>query len=913
MVNEKFVLKKILFYITKDMETPMALEVQKIEKTQLEKQFINFLNENRLKIKGKASHTGVDKNNGRFLIEGPQLKQLFIFLSKMMLAKIDSHIIEQHADIGPFLIDIDMRLKLENKKRVFGYSFVKKICEVYTKQIIEYFDLNDIQKEQLVRAFVFERPHPIEDNDKGIVKDGLHVMFPFIVSEPAIQHIIRENVIKELEELYNSLPFENTISNALDNKVIEQVGWYMYGSTKPNIPRYELKYVFDYNLSPIDLKMYSDSQLPSLLSIRNKTETTPLKESKLEEVNNYKIKTTTRKLNRKKDTSSTLTDEDKAEIYELVEMLNESRADNYDDWINLGFALHSIEPHNDDLLAIWDSFSQRSPKYDNSACEKYWNHMKIVPDGINLGSIHYWARLDNPVKYNEFRNSQIRAFIEQSETGTNVDIAKVLYKLYKYQFVCAGLRNNKWYSFGRHHWVEDEMGIGLRNKISNELVLEYIKLITYYNDKINLLEDQMESELDKKKKFDLESKVKQISKKIERLTNITKSIKTTSFIENVMKECRGLFYDPEFEKKLDEDHYKFGFKNGILDLKTSEFRDGKPDDFISIHCNVNYVPYNTNLPHLEEINDFLSKVQPNPENKVFLLKVMASLLEGHNADECFHFWTGSGGNGKSKLNALLVDALGEYAIKFPITLFTAKRGASNSVSPEVVSSKGKRYAYLEEPDEGERINVGLMKEYSGGDKIKGRGLWSNFIEFKPQFKLILFCNDMPKLPGDDNGTWRRVKALEFTSSFVNNPKNENEFLIDKYLGDKIPKWTESFMSLLVHVYFDQYKKTGLEIPQDVLKFTAEYQKDNDIYIDFISSKLIKTDNKKDKISLMALHEKYKVWYVQTYNNQKHPLKRELKKSLEKKFGKKCCVTNYLVGFVWNTSPEDEDDELKEFS
>ena len=885
----------------------MALEVNKNEKYKIEEEFQNLLNETRAK-KGKPSHTGVGKNNGRFLIEGIQLKQFFILLGKMMQAKIDSHIIEQHTDIGPFIIDIDLRLPFEQKKRIYGYSFIKKFCEVYIKYIIEYFDLNNQDKNELVRAFVFERPNIVIDEEKKIVKDGIHIMFPYIVSEPAIQNIIREHVIKELEEYYKSFPFTNTISNAIDKRVIDQVGWYMYGSTKPGVPRYELKYIFDQSLNQVDIKLYNEYQLPSLLSIRNKTETIPIKETKLEEVNNFKMINTKTKHFKKKE-STTLSENDITEIFELVDILHISRADDYDDWRNLGFALHSIEPNNDDLLSIFDNFSQKSPKYDPSEVEKFWHSIKTVPDGINLGSIHFWAKLDNPEKYAEFRNGQTRTFIEQSETGTNVDIAKVLYKLYKYQFVCASLKNNKWYKFYRHQWEEDELGIELRNKISNELVLEYCKLITHYNNVINLDEDKKEVETDKKKKFDLDARIKNMEKKIERFLLIIKNLKTTSFIDNVMKECRGLFYDKDFMDKLDENHYLFSFKNGVLDLKTGQFRDGRPEDFISLCCGVNYVQYKENLPHMEEIKDFLYKVMPDPDDRKYMITLMSSLLEGHNADESFHFWTGSGGNGKSKVNSLLVEAFGGnsngYTNKFPITLFTGKRGASNSVSPEVIESKGKRYAYLEEPSEGESINVGLMKEYSGGDKIKGRGLFQGNKEFKPQFKLILFCNDMPKLPPDDNGTWRRVKALEFKSSFVANPKNEYEFLIDKYLADKIPMWAESFMSLLVNNYFEVYKKNGLEIPQSVIKFTSEYQKDMDLYIDFVTTKLIKTDKKTDKLSLTSIHDKFKVWFTQTYNCPRFPIKKDLKKYLEKKFSK-AFTGNHLVGFIWNDSAEDSE-------
>ena len=92
-----------------------------------------------------------------------------------------------------------------------------------------------------------------------------------------------------------------------------------------------------------------------------------------------------------------------------------------------------------------------------------------------------------------------------------------------------------------------------------------------------------------------------MEKKIERFLLIIKNLKTTSFIDNVMKECRGLFYDKDFMDKLDENHYLFSFKNGVLDLKTGQFRDGRPEDFISLCCGVNYVQYKENLPHMEEI------------------------------------------------------------------------------------------------------------------------------------------------------------------------------------------------------------------------------------------------------------------------------------------------------------------------
>ena len=60
--------------------------------------------------------------------------------------------------------------------------------------------------------------HKANGIDSAIMKDGIHLMFPHVVSSPAVQKIIRENVIKELEEigLFKTIPTDNTIYDAID-------------------------------------------------------------------------------------------------------------------------------------------------------------------------------------------------------------------------------------------------------------------------------------------------------------------------------------------------------------------------------------------------------------------------------------------------------------------------------------------------------------------------------------------------------------------------------------------------------------------------------------------------------------------------------------------------------------------------
>ena len=238
---------------------------------------------------------------------------------------------------------------------------------------------------------------------------------------------------------------------------------------------------------------------------------------------------------------------------------------------------------------------------------------------------------------------------------------------------------------------------------------------------------------------------------------------------------------------------------------------------------------------------------------------------------------------------------GQYADTFPVTLFTGKRAQSNAAQPEVVQSKGKRFMQVDEPEEGANINVGLMKNFTGGDKIKGRALFKDPIEFKPQFKIILVCNDLPKVPPYDGGVWRRLEVVEFISKFVENPEEENEFPRDEHLSEKLKDWKETFMSILLD-YYKLYQKEGLKAPEEVTKYTKEFQKNCDIYFDFISRYMKPISDKNYVVNLEDLFREFKLWYTENNMGGKCICKREMITYLEKKYGKNNINNDFIKGF-----------------
>jgi phage/plasmid-associated DNA primase len=269
-----------------------------------------------------------------------------------------------------------------------------------------------------------------------------------------------------------------------------------------------------------------------------------------------------------------------------------------------------------------------------------------------------------------------------------------------------------------------------------------------------------------------------------------------------------------------------------------------------------------------------------------MLLSLATCVAGHNKEEKCRIVTGSGSNGKSLLFNLVSLALGEYYISCPITIITRKRNSSNQASPELLRIKGARCGCFQETDDGEKLNVGIMKEITGNDRFMVRGLFADAVEIKPQIKFFLACNQLPALPSVDGGVKRRLENILFGSKFTENPTKPNEFLIDNSLKQKIKDWAPTFASYLIHLYVNEYKKLQCLIaPKEVKLSTESYIAENDFTSDYVLNRLVYTGDKSDSIGINVMYEDFKGWYKDSRDgNSKAPSRNEFQKLLIDKIG-----------------------------
>jgi phage/plasmid-associated DNA primase len=180
-----------------------------------------------------------------------------------------------------------------------------------------------------------------------------------------------------------------------------------------------------------------------------------------------------------------------------------------------------------------------------------------------------------------------------------------------------------------------------------------------------------------------------------------------------------------------------------------------------------------------------------------------------------------------------------------------------------------------------------MKELSGNDRILVRCLYKEPYEFKPQFKMILTCNELPEVPSDDGGTWRRLKVCNFSSKFTENPNpnNPNEFPMDLELSDKFDRWKEMFISMLIERH-KTIQPNSIHEPMEVRVATESYKQNNDIIGQFINEKLEVNKELVDcRVLIGKIYNDFRLWTASNVpKGKKCPDRNQLKAYFEKLLG-----------------------------
>jgi len=712
---------------------------------------------------------------------------------------------------GPILIDLDFRYSIDIEERQHTEDHIMDTVELYLEQLKKIVKITD----KMFPIFVLEKPNV--NTLEEVTKDGIHIIIGIHLHHEA-QMVLRELILGEIDNVLAELPLENNYDSVIDRGIVTgKTNWQLYGSRKPGNEAYQLVHHWNIEWDEEDNEFeYTDmieedidhTEIFDLISARKKDNPRfELQDAlverckKADEANVRKMTTGTRnriRIRRKYTVSNTnqvlptsmealkkavkqnlqvaaMNDDlyEVREVHEFAMGLAEFRATDFNEWIKVGWALHSCD--RELLFPTWMLFSAKSEKFEFQDIPQYWtmwdSEFNTKCRDLTRGSIMWWCKQDNPLEYDKVKSNTVDYFINKTiehEKPPDYDIAGILHRMYGDQYKCVSIKNNRWYEMVNGRWSEIDSGTTLRKKLSSQLALKYTLKAKELVEKMTNLE-----------------KNPKLQKLAGRTAGIGLDLRRTHNKNNIMKEAKEHFFDKLFLDKLDNNPYLLCFKNGVIDFKKKEFRMTRPDDYVSLCTHIEYVEINEDNPeHMrikKEITDFFAQLFPEPELNRYIWHHLAAALDGTNKNQTFNIYTGTGRNGKSKLVELLGHVMGDYKGTVPITLITSKRTTIGGASPEIAQLKGKRYACMQEPSENMTINEGVMKELTGGDPLTGRALYCDSITFIPQFTLVVCTNHLFDIKSTDDGTWRRIRVCDFQSKFLSKPyEDEKKFPKAKY-------------------------------------------------------------------------------------------------------------------------------------
>jgi len=876
------------------------------------------------------SHTRIPckKTNiygGSYLIPNDEMDNFYnLYYDHIFNKKKKEYITEKQLDeCGCMAVDFDFRYNYEVERRLHTSEHVEDAILVYLEELRQIYNFDNLNS---FNIFVFEKPNINRLSDKSLTKDGIHILFCLKV-DYHIQEFIRSQVIAKLPDHWD-LPFINDYNSILDEGISKgTTNWQLFGSRKPGHEAYELVKHFsiafdntdgEFILNELDVKNFDLKNNFNQLSIRNLNN--PKFDIKLEFQEKFnKIKTIKKPKRPISNAKINLLIEDNEEEYISIDQINNQ--DQLDKAVKImidNFATNEYEltelhkytqqlpekfyepgshlqnrqvafalKHTDERLFLsWVKLRSKASDFDYNSIPELFNTWKKfsksnkLKESVTKKSILYWVKQFNIEGYMEVKKESIDHAIEECiNSQTEYDKAYVLRQMFKDKYVCTSYeRKGIWYVFKNHRWVLDK-GMSLRESISKAMYV----LISKKSEALNN-EWYSYDATDDRAEF--------IKKRIKIIQDILISLKKTNEKNNIMREAMELFYDGDFIKHMNNKKHLLCFNNGVVDFDKKEFRDGYPDDYITITTNIDYIKpeeLDSNEEHFQNKEytlSFMEKLFPQEELNSYMWDHLASTLIGSNKNQTFNVYHGSGSNGKSMLTDLMSVTLGEYKGTVPITLVTEKRGLIGGTSDEVLKLKGRRYAVMQEPSKGVKLNEGIMKELTGGDPIQARGLYAESEIFDPQFSLVVCTNNLFDIDSNDDGTWRRIRKCDFVSKFVDNTSEYSEynyiFEKDKDLKEKLPQIAPIFASMLVTRAF--YTNGIVKDCKLVLEASNQYRKGQDFIAAFVSENVEKTGNTKDRIKKTEIASHFKIWFQQEQGNRKMPKGQELYDYLDKKFG-----------------------------
>lgn len=276
--------------------------------------------------------------------------------------------------------------------------------------------------------------------------------------------------------------------------------------------------------------------------------------------------------------------------------------------------------------------------------------------------------------------------------------------------------------------------------------------------------------------------------------------------------------------------------NGVVDLRTGELRPHRQGDWLTQLCPTAFEQY----ANRREWLDFLHSLFPgSAEIASYTNRLLGYCISGCVSEQILPIFFGDGCNGKSTLVNAVIDVLGpDYAMQaVPEMLLETKQTRHRTERADLFR---KRLVSAAETGHGARLNESLVKQLTGGERIRANKMYRDNFEFAPTHKIILSTNSLPRIQGTDFGIWRRLQCVPFRRRFEGAD-------VDRGLPDKLRDGAVGILSALVDGCM-RWLANGLQPPEVVRRQSEAYRRDQNALERFVSERCVTHPNCRVKFS-----------------------------------------------------------------
>ena len=530
-------------------------------------------------------------------------------------------------------------------------------------------------------------------------------------------------------------------------------------------------------------------------------------------------------------------------LEEICDLIDISYLDNRETWVRIVWGLKNDNVANKELAR---KLSKKSRKYEEGYFEKLWSEGR---SGNSLGTVLHYAHISNSGKYLELMGKRQYNEVNLEDWCTDDGLAGEFLSLMGGNYVLKG-EILYVYDTKTCYWYEDRK--------LNKLKYYVGKVLSGYFNKL------VESKRKEVRAATSESEEESLKKELEGLIGLRKRMKNTTAIGQCATRIIHHLSVENFDNiEFDKNPLLFAFNNCCYDFKNNGWYKVSREDYIVTTCGYDYVK-----PDIKECEDFvlvLNKIFPDKEVRDCYISILSTGLVGIVIEKLI-VANGSGGNGKSLLNELMLSVLGNYGYTAPNSvLINEMRVGSN---PEIANMNKKRLIIYKEPDSSSRsqINLSVVKELTGGSEINARMNYANDCKTLLNGTHIVECNEKPRLNGRmDEAVVRRIVDIPFVSTFTDREElYNNSDLCNIHKADPYYKSEEYklkgrcvlFNYLCDWIKGDSLFGKKLKIPEVVNERTKKYIESSDEIKVWFDSVIERCEEKYVSIKLDDLYKRF---------------------------------------------------------